>query len=620
MSGGYDAEDQAEDGARDAGERGERHEAGRGSRRGGAEQVRTFAALPPARGRGFALTWWGRAWLRALEDSALDGEQLRKGRRYARAGVVGAVSVRPGRLTAVVSDTDGTAHRTDVLVQRFARAEWNRFLDLAAAESGHIAALLDREMPPVLAEDAAAAGIELLPGMGDLDPRCDCGEWDHCAHTAALCYQLARLLDQDPMLLLLLRGLGEREVLDELQDRNAASGAAARRAGGGSGGSDTAGADGAGAAASCAEGCRSGGSCANGTCASGSGVDGVRASGAGASGPRADAAGVDAAEAFGAREMLPPLPPPPALPDGPGQPPLLDTETEPGDGLDPGAVEFLAEAAAVEAHRLLARALAPGHAEQPPPRSGAAPLPSPYRDRDRELGFDSGRDRELEFDSGRDREGEREGERPRDRYRDEERDQALHADLMRLAAVAADVRVLSRLAAASGRDRAGLGRAVRAWRYGGPAAVAVLEEAWQPTGEAAARARAALDTAWDEGTDGMDSDGMDGADSGGTDGMDSDGTDSGGNRGDGVGTEAYAGSGGTGASGGSGGSGGRPVLEADGNRWTLAGGAAQLRLGRDGRWWPYRRDGAHWEAAGPSETDPAAALSALDTGESEEPW
>lgn len=42
-------------------------------------QERTFAALPPASGRAFAESWWGRAWLKALEDTALDGQQLKKG-------------------------------------------------------------------------------------------------------------------------------------------------------------------------------------------------------------------------------------------------------------------------------------------------------------------------------------------------------------------------------------------------------------------------------------------------------------------------------------------------------------------------------------------------------------
>lgn len=63
----------------------------------GYEPERTFGALPPAQGRGFASSWWGQAWLKALEDTALDGAQLKRGRKLAREGRVGAVSVRPGR-------------------------------------------------------------------------------------------------------------------------------------------------------------------------------------------------------------------------------------------------------------------------------------------------------------------------------------------------------------------------------------------------------------------------------------------------------------------------------------------------------------------------------------------
>ncbi|GAA2932223.1 hypothetical protein GCM10011428_57160 [Streptomyces violaceus] len=71
---------------------------------------RTFAALPPAHGRGFAQTWWGQAWLKALEDTALDSAQLKTGRRLARAGAVGAVSVRPGGSRP--SSRTATARRT----------------------------------------------------------------------------------------------------------------------------------------------------------------------------------------------------------------------------------------------------------------------------------------------------------------------------------------------------------------------------------------------------------------------------------------------------------------------------------------------------------------------------
>ncbi|RNG12681.1 SWF or SNF family helicase, partial [Streptomyces botrytidirepellens] len=183
---------------------------------------RTLAALPPAHGRGFARTWWGRAWLKALEDTALDNGQLQRGRKHAREGAVGAVCVRPGRITAVVRDRDRTPYRSDVLLQELDDDEWDRLLGVVAERSGHIAALLDRDMPPQLVEDAAAVGVDLLPGIGDLEPECACEAWDHCPHTAALCYQVARLLDEDPYLLLLMRGRGERELLDELQVRSVA--------------------------------------------------------------------------------------------------------------------------------------------------------------------------------------------------------------------------------------------------------------------------------------------------------------------------------------------------------------------------------------------------------------
>lgn len=415
---------------------------------------RTFAALPATHGRGFAQSWWGQAWLKALEDTALDLAQLKAGRRLARAGAVGAVSVRPGRITAVVQDRDGTPRRSDVLLQRLSEDEWDRFLGMAVERAGHIAALLDREMPPHLVEDAAAAGVELLPGIGDLEPECDCDAWDHCGHTAALCYQVARLLDQDPFVLLLMRGRAERELLDELQVRSVAQAEAEE------------------APAQEQEGAQE---------------------------------GVDADEAYAEGAILPPLPDLPPLPPEPGLPPSLDTEAEPAPGLDVSALEFLAAQAAVEARRMLAEALSPGHERHPA-------------------------EQELTPDE----------------------------DAVRLATVA-PAPVAARLATAADRGRDGLPLAVRAWEYGGPAALSVLEEEWTPEADALARARAALDAAWEDGE--------------------------------------------------------RPRLRAARNRWTVVGSDAQLRHGADGRWWPYRKERGRWAPAGPAAHDPATALAVATGGE-----
>ncbi|UNO44363.1 SWF or SNF family helicase [Streptomyces sp. MST-110588] len=417
--------------------------------------------MPPARGRGFARTWWGHAWLQALEDTALDGTQVKLGRRHARAGAVGAVSVRPGRITAVVQDRDRTAYRSDVLLQELSATEWDRFLDMVADQAGHIAALLDRDMPPHLVEDAAAAGVELLPGIGDLEPECACEAWDHCAHTSALCYQLARLLDEDPFVLLLLRGRGERELLEDLQARSAAH----------------------------------------------------------AQAPEADApagaarplAGVPATEVYAAAGThvatggAPPLPAPPPLVDEPGTAPALGGGTAPAPGVDVAALEFLIADTAARAQRLLADALSPRHADAPPP----PPL-------------------------------------------------TCEQDAVRLAAARPDPAAAGRLAAGTGRDSRGLALAVQAWEQGGAAGLAALEEEWTPQPEIMARATAQLAAAWEEEDP-------------------------------------------------------RPRLRATGNRWTVVGQDAQLRYGRDGRWWPYRRHRGRWVPAGPSSLDPASALATAVT-------
>ncbi|GGO41599.1 hypothetical protein GCM10012287_00690 [Streptomyces daqingensis] len=304
---------------------------------GAGERERTFAALPPARGRAFARTWWGTRWLQALEDTALDGEQLRKGRRFARQGAVGAVTVRPGRITAVVRDRDGTAHRSDVLLQELPDADWERVLEVAARESGHLAALLDGEMPPRLVEDALSVGVELLPGIGDLDPSCGCEAWDHCPHTAALSYQLARLLDEDPFVLLLLRGRTERELLEELGAHTSAGTASAAAEPAGE--QDPAG-----------------------------DLGGTR--------HNVEPRGVLAEEVFARGADLRPLPaePPPGSAPG-GAPSLTGAGTQPASGVDAAALEFLIAETASRAHQLLCAALSPAHAHSDLPE----PL-TPFQD------------------------------------------------------------------------------------------------------------------------------------------------------------------------------------------------------------------------------------------------
>ncbi|WP_309059811.1 SWIM zinc finger family protein [Streptomyces sp.] len=256
---------------------------------------RTFPAFPPRTrdGEGFAETWWGNAWVTALEEGALDAARLARGRGYAEQGHVDAITVTPGLVLAYVRGSRPRPYRVQVRLRTFGDADWERFLDAAADRPGHIAALLDKEMPQSLAD----CGAPLLPAPGDLDPRCSCPDSGHpCKHAAALCYQTARLLDADPFVLLLLRGRGEREVIDALSRLSAARAARAARE------------------------------------KEPEPLPGVRA--ADALAPRA----------------LPPLPAPLPPPAHPGPPPVYPAS--PG-GPDPFALDQLATDAAARAHALL---------------------------------------------------------------------------------------------------------------------------------------------------------------------------------------------------------------------------------------------------------------------------
>lgn len=183
-------------------------------------EARGFVAFGAQRRSTRGRSWWARAWVQALEDTSLDSDQLRRGRRYANSGQVGAITISAGRIAAMVYSPDDT-YEAVVQVDELSEDAWSRFLDQVAARSGHIAALLDGDMPHDLVEAAADAGVPLLPGIGDLDPSCTCDGWElPCQHAAALCYQVAWLLDDDPFLLLLLRGRARGELLDQLQTRS----------------------------------------------------------------------------------------------------------------------------------------------------------------------------------------------------------------------------------------------------------------------------------------------------------------------------------------------------------------------------------------------------------------
>ncbi|MFE7136019.1 SWF or SNF family helicase, partial [Streptomyces sp. NPDC057638] len=132
-------------------------------------------------------------------------------------------------------------------------------------------------------------------------------------------------------------------------------------------------------------------------------------------------------------------------------------------------------------------------------------------------------------------------------------------DAVRMAACGPPATIARRLAAGTGRQRDELKLAVRAWRTGGAVALTVLDGTWAPSPEEAARAQAALASAWEPSD--------------------------------------------------------RPRLRALGvGHWSVetpTGAAVGVRLGPDGRFWPCREEDGRWVPAGPAASCPAVALAEM---------
>jgi uncharacterized Zn finger protein len=182
----------------------------------GSSATVVMPASPPRRAAARASRWWGKAWVRAVEESSYSPADLLTGRSLARSGRIGQISVSPGRFVAAVED----AHGLWAVLGELPVLEPNAMAGLVeavAAEAGRAAALLAGDLPFELVEHAEEAGVELLPYGSELTTSCSCEAWtDPCPHALAVMYQLAWLLDADPLVLFHLRGLPREELLARL--------------------------------------------------------------------------------------------------------------------------------------------------------------------------------------------------------------------------------------------------------------------------------------------------------------------------------------------------------------------------------------------------------------------
>ena len=179
----------------------------RRSRRDG----RLHPRVAPRRGRRPGRdTWWGKAWVRAVEEAAYAEADLRGGRGPGpgRARSAGSPST-PGRFLAAVADGDEV---------------WTVSGDVPVLDDGggRGAGRDGRPRSPAGSPRCWPATCRYVAGRArrggrassccrtaaSSAPTCTCDDWaDPCAHALAVLQQLAWLVEADPFVLLQLRGL-----------------------------------------------------------------------------------------------------------------------------------------------------------------------------------------------------------------------------------------------------------------------------------------------------------------------------------------------------------------------------------------------------------------------------
>jgi uncharacterized Zn finger protein len=122
----------------------------------------SYARIPPRRSTSRAATWWGRAWVRAVEEAAYGESDIHAGRALSRTGGIGGITVDHGSVVAACYDRSGV-WTVSATVPELDPVSHRAFVEVVAGESGHHAALMARELPHTLGEQAEEARGELQP-------------------------------------------------------------------------------------------------------------------------------------------------------------------------------------------------------------------------------------------------------------------------------------------------------------------------------------------------------------------------------------------------------------------------------------------------------------------------
>ncbi|WP_084351033.1 SWIM zinc finger family protein [Millisia brevis] len=153
----------------------------------------------------YGRTDWGRRWMALVESMAEPGRYSR-GLGYARNDHVTLPSIEPGVIRTHVRGSQPAPFQVTITLRTLDQFQLDELITRLRDEPGVLTRVVGGAMPELLADAA-------LPEARDFRWSCTCPDpGDPCKHAVATLCDIALLIDQNPGVLLVLRG-ADPEVL-----------------------------------------------------------------------------------------------------------------------------------------------------------------------------------------------------------------------------------------------------------------------------------------------------------------------------------------------------------------------------------------------------------------------
>lgn len=126
----------------------------------------------------FGKTWWGNAWVEAMERIDFNTNCLPRGRRYANNGSVKAIEIKGSLVFAHVQGSRPKPYNIEIGIKGFNRSQVKQIKEIISSNPAIASELGLGRLPDALLSILDGQDIHILPqNWNDISAECSCPDW-----------------------------------------------------------------------------------------------------------------------------------------------------------------------------------------------------------------------------------------------------------------------------------------------------------------------------------------------------------------------------------------------------------------------------------------------------------